>query len=156
YMEGLPEGSVVLLSFDFDPSSKPELYPMAIALLRHAFRRNLKVLGMTLWITGTSMAESLFAPVAQESGKAKGRDYAFLGYGSGRANVSISLGQDLFDTLGSGYSAAAAAQFAMLKQVRSLREVPYEVSLSAGAPGVEHRSLCRKETCGFELGGQCR
>src|SRR5712691_13189785 len=58
YIESLPEGSVFLLSLDFDPSSKPELYPMSIALLRHAFRKNQKVVGMTLWITGTSMAES--------------------------------------------------------------------------------------------------
>src|SRR5207253_4690838 len=34
YIESLPEGSVFLLSLDFDPSSKPELEPQAIALLR--------------------------------------------------------------------------------------------------------------------------
>ena len=41
YIEGLPEGSVFLLSLDFDPASKPELHPQAIAILRHAFRKNL-------------------------------------------------------------------------------------------------------------------
>src|SRR5690349_6774034 len=43
YMEALPERSVFLLSIDFDPASKPELHPQAIALLRHAFRKNLRV-----------------------------------------------------------------------------------------------------------------
>jgi hypothetical protein len=45
YLEQLPEGSVFLLSLDFEPGGKPELYPMAIALLQHAFRKNLQVLG---------------------------------------------------------------------------------------------------------------
>ena len=39
YIEGLPEGSVFLLSLDFDPASKPELHPQAIAILRHAFKK---------------------------------------------------------------------------------------------------------------------
>jgi len=47
HVESLPAGTLVLLSFDFEPGGKPELYPMAIALLRHAFQRNLNVLGVT-------------------------------------------------------------------------------------------------------------
>src|SRR5215472_10371396 len=47
YMESLPERSVFLLSIDFDPASKPELHPQAIALLRHAFRKNLRVVAKT-------------------------------------------------------------------------------------------------------------
>ncbi len=47
-LEKLPERSVLLLSLDFDPASKPELYPMTVSLLRHAFQRNLRVVTMTL------------------------------------------------------------------------------------------------------------
>jgi hypothetical protein len=57
YIESLPERSVFLLSIDFDPASKPELHPQAIALLRHAFRKNLRVVAMTLWVSGTGMAD---------------------------------------------------------------------------------------------------
>ncbi|MEQ1656890.1 MAG: hypothetical protein ABL960_14450, partial [Nitrospira sp.] len=39
HIESLPERSVVLLSLDFDPASKPELYPQAVAILRHAFKK---------------------------------------------------------------------------------------------------------------------
>ncbi|MEK7449550.1 MAG: hypothetical protein AAB019_08715, partial [Planctomycetota bacterium] len=42
-IESLPPGSAVFLALDFDPAAKPELYPMAEALLRHAFRKDLKV-----------------------------------------------------------------------------------------------------------------
>src|SRR5919204_3809486 len=74
YIESLPEGSVFLLSFDFDPASKPELYPQAVALLRHAFSKNLRVIGMTLWVTGAGMADEVITRVAKESGKVSGTD----------------------------------------------------------------------------------
>ena len=69
YIEKLPEGAVILLSLDFDPASKPELHPQAIALLRHAFRKNLRVVAMTLWVSGTGMADQLVTQVAKEMGK---------------------------------------------------------------------------------------
>ena len=155
YVESLPEGSVVLLSLDFDPSSKPELYPMSVALLRHAFRKRLKVMGMTLWITGTGMAESVFSQVAQESGKEKGTDYAFLGYAPGGANVIISMGQDLYAAFPTDYYGTKTADVPMLKEVRTLRDVRYTVSLSAGFPGLDTWYVYGKEKYGFELGGGC-
>src|ERR1044072_1619533 len=63
YIETLPEGSVCLLSIDLDPASKPELHPQAIALLRHAFRKNLRVVAMTLWVSGTGWAAPLLRQV---------------------------------------------------------------------------------------------
>ena len=155
YMESLPEGAVLLLSLDFDPASKPELYPMAVALLRHAFRKHLRVLGMTLWITGTSMAESVFAQAAQESGKEKGTDYVFLGYGPGGANVIISMGQDLYATFPTDYYGARTTELPLLHDVRTLRDVQYTVSLSAGTPGLDTWYVYGKEKYSFELGGGC-
>ena len=38
----------VLISVDFDPQSMPELYPMLVAMLRHCFARDVKVILMTL------------------------------------------------------------------------------------------------------------
>src|SRR5918992_4612295 len=80
YIESLPERSIFLLSLDFDPASKPELHPQAIALLRHAFRRNLRVVAMTLWVSGTGMADQVVTQVAKEMGKVNGKDYVFLGW----------------------------------------------------------------------------
>lgn len=83
HMESLPEGAVFLLSMDFDPASKPEVYPQAISLLRHAFKKNMKVIGMTLVVTGTGMAEEVIATVAEDMGKINGIDYTFLGWRPG-------------------------------------------------------------------------
>jgi len=155
YIERLPEGTVVLLSLDFEPAGKPELYPMAIALLRHAFQQHLKVLGMTLWPAGTGMAESIFTQVAQEHHKAKGLDYVFLGYAPGEANAIISMGQDLYAAFPTDYYGTAITALPLLKNVRTLRDVHYVISLSVGFPGLDTWYVYGKEKYGFELGGGC-
>lgn len=55
-VDKLPEGSPVFLSLDFDPASDPEMSPIAIAFLKHCFRKKLEVTGMTLWPQGVTLA----------------------------------------------------------------------------------------------------
>ena len=153
HIESLPAGSIVLLSLDFDPASKPELYPMAVGLLNHAFRRDLRVVGMTLWVTGTGMAEKVVSGVAAEHRKRRGLDYAFLGYSPGGANVIINMGQDLHTAFPTDHYGERTADLPVLRGVTSLRQVNYVVSLAAGTPGVESWYLYGKEKYGFELGG---
>jgi hypothetical protein len=155
HIESLPEHSVFLLSIDFDPASKPELYPQAIALLRHAFKKNLRVITMTLWVSGTGMADQLVSQVAKEMGKEYGTDYAFLGWSPGGQAVIINMGQDLYSAFPSDYGGRATKELPILKGVRSLKDVGYMVSLGAGRPGVEEWYVFGKDKYKFELGGGC-
>ena len=155
YMDRLPAGALILLSMDFEPGGKPELYPMAVALLRHAFRKDLKVLGMTLWPAGAGLAEAAFTEVAREMGKGKGGDYVFLGYAPGDASAVISMGQDFHAAFPADYYGTKTADIALLKNVRSLRDVRYVLSLSVGFPGLDTWYVYGKEKYGFELGGGC-
>jgi hypothetical protein len=155
HIESLPEQSVFLLSIDFDPASKPELYPQAIALLRHAFRKNLRIITMTLWVSGTGMADQLVTQVAKEMGKEYGTDYAFLGWSPGGQAVIINMGQDLYSAFPSDYSGKSTKGLPVLDGVRSLKDVGYMVSLGAGRPGVEEWYVFGKDKYKFELGGGC-
>jgi hypothetical protein len=155
HIESLPEQSVFLLSIDFDPASKPELYPQAIALLRHAFRKHLRVVTMTLWVSGTGMADQLVTQVAKEMGKEYGTDYAFLGWSPGGQAVIINMGQDLYSAFPSDYSGKSTKGLPVLDGVRNLKDVGYMVSLGAGRPGVEEWYVFGKDKYKFELGGGC-
>jgi hypothetical protein len=155
YLETMPEGSVLLLSFDFEPGGKPELYPMAIALLRHAFRKNLKVVGMTLWPAGTGLAEAALAQIAEENHKEKGTDYAFLGYAPGDASAVISMGQDFQAAFPTDYYGVKTAELPIVSNIHSLRDIHYVISLSIGFPGLDTWYVYGKEKYGFELGGGC-
>lgn len=153
YIEALPESSVFLLSLDFDPSSKPELEPQAVALLRHAFRKNLRVIGMTHWLPGTALADGIFVRVAKETGKQPGKDYVFLGWSPGAGSLVIAMGQDLYKAFPSDYSKNPTAGMAVLEGVRNLRDVNYLVSLAAGNPGIEMWYVFGKDKYRFEMAG---
>ncbi|TAJ30362.1 MAG: hypothetical protein EPO64_03180 [Nitrospirae bacterium] len=155
YIDGLPEGSVFLLSLDFDPASKPELYPQAVALLRHAFKKNLRVIGMTLWLPGTGMANEVVTRVAGELGKEPGKDYVFLGWSPGGSSVIINMGQDLYKAFPTDYNNQPTKDLAVLKDVKTLRDVSYVVSLAAGTTGIETWYVFGKDKYKFELGGGC-
>ena len=153
YIESLPEGSVFLLSLDFDPSSKPELEPQAVALLRHAFRKNLRVIGMTHWLTGTGLADDIFSRVAAEMGRERGKDYVFLGWSPGAGSLVIAMGQDLYKAFPSDYQKTQTQGMPVLEGVKSLRDVNYMVSLAAGNPGIEMWYVFGKDKYRFEMAG---
>ncbi len=155
YIERLPPGGVLVLSFDFEPAGKPELFPMAVALLHHAFQNNLKIVGVTLWPAGTGLAESILSQVAQEHGKVRGIDYTFLGYAPGEANAVISMGQDLSAAFPADHYGTKITDLPILQGIRSLRDVHYVISLSVGFPGIDTWYVYGKEKYGFELGGGC-
>lgn len=155
HIESLPEGSVFLLSLDFDPASKPELYPQAVALLRHAFQKNLRVIGMTLWVTGAGMADQVITQMARDLGKENGKDYVFLGWSPGVGSLIITMGQDLYKAFPSDYYNQPTKELAVLKGVQNLRDVSYVVSLAAGTAGIETWYVFGKDKYKFELGGGC-
>ncbi|HEY3198104.1 MAG TPA: hypothetical protein VGJ57_08820 [Nitrospirales bacterium] len=153
YIENLPEGSVFFLSLDFDPSSKPELEPQAVALLRHAFRKHLRVIGMTHWLPGTGLADSIFARVAKEMGKQAEKDYVFLGWSPGTGSLVIAMGQDLYKAFPSDNAKHPTVGMPVLEGVRNLRDVNYLISLAAGNPGIEMWYVFGKDKYRFEMAG---
>ncbi|MBM4403409.1 MAG: hypothetical protein FJ042_03345 [Candidatus Cloacimonetes bacterium] len=59
-VENTPAGSTVLISFDYEPSTMPELKPMALSLVDHAWQRGHKVIAVALWPMGVQMANDVF------------------------------------------------------------------------------------------------
>lgn len=152
-IEALPPGSPLLLSFDFDPASKPELHPMGVAIVRHAFRRNLKVIATSLWITGAGLAEDILQTAGREFHKRYGEDFVFLGWQPQPINVIIGLGQDLYKTFPKDYRGNDTRSLPALQQVSSLRDIRYMVDLAAGSPGVEEWIVYGADKYGFKVGG---
>lgn len=153
HLESLPEGSVFLMSMDFDPASKPELEPQAKALLRHAFSRNLRVIVLTLLVTGTGLADQILNEVAQEQNKVNGEDYVFLGWSPGAGSLIIAMCQDLSRAFPSDHYDQPTRGLSVLKGIRGCNEIDYAVSLAAGFPGIEDWYIYGKDKYDFELAG---
>ena len=52
-----PNAAPLLLSIDYAPATLPELEPMAMAILRHCFEKDVNVVVMTLHPAGYGLAE---------------------------------------------------------------------------------------------------
>jgi len=88
-IEDLPDGSRVLLSFDFDPASEGELKPMATSFVYHCAAKNHKMYFMALWPVGPQMVDDTVENVIKEDfpDLQYGHNYVNLGYKSGYEGV---------------------------------------------------------------------
>ena len=127
--------SKVLLSFDYGPSTMPEIHPMAIALLRHMFAKNIKVYGIALWDTGNFMSTDAFSQVSKEFEIAYDEDYVNLGYKPGGEAVIQGLTSDFRTKYKSDLSGNNIDHLLLMKNVNNLEDFDFVISLSAGDPG---------------------
>lgn len=94
-IDNLPPDSVVMLAIDYGPASMPELEPMAKAVARHCFQRDLRVLAMTLNPEAALMIRRAVDPVMEEMGKEYGVDFVDAGFKPGGLAVILGMGRDI-------------------------------------------------------------
>ncbi|MCX8014860.1 MAG: hypothetical protein N2748_02465, partial [candidate division WOR-3 bacterium] len=66
YIDTIPEDKCLVISVDYTPDTEPELHPMAIALLRHAFARRIKVGVLCISLLGLGLAQDAITTVTNE------------------------------------------------------------------------------------------
>jgi len=97
-VDSLKEGSVVMLTFDYYPSTLPETEPMSYAALRQLFKKNIRVITLTTIPLGAlSVMEEVVKNVAREYHKEYGTDYVNLGYKYGYVAVMLGMGRNISD-----------------------------------------------------------
>ena len=116
------KNGTILVSFDFDTASKPELEPMARAVIAHAMMRNVKVVAMGNWPNGVELAKETMRSLAKEYNKVEGTDWTYLGYKPGAAIVIINMGDTGQDDIADVFMNAPAGE-TMTKIMEKLRAV---------------------------------
>jgi len=127
------KNGTILISMDYDPSSKPELEPLSRALLRHAFSRKVKVIAMTHNPNGQRLAQTVLEESAAEFDVKYGEDYVLLGYKAGGGTLVINMGQDFRDAFSKDYAGDDLASFAVTREITSISKLDYVISVSASA-----------------------
>ena len=138
YVQNLPPGSVVLLSADYGPSTRPEAEPIAAAFIRHCFKRNLKVVTMALWPDGAQLIGLVIEKIALEYGKKKNVDWVHLGYSPGGAVVIKQMFIDFKKVFPRTPDGISTYDIPILKNIRTAKDFALIFSVSAGDPGVKH------------------
>jgi len=125
-------GDVVLVSFSYGASTVPEMQPMARAILRHAFRRELKIVAICLWPEATGLAQEVLEDMAAEFELQYGVDYTFMGYKPGNFSVILNMGQDFHSAFPQDNWGAKADELELTRPLRSLKDFDLVFDLAAG------------------------
>ena len=131
-IETLEQGSPVLVSFDHEASSLPEIKPMADAILRHCFSKDLKVLGLALLAEGTAIGDEIMREVAKEYEKEYGKDYVFLGFRPQYMAAILGMGEDIHRVFPQDYKGNSTVELAMTKELRNYEDIPLIISVADG------------------------
>lgn len=151
YVENLPPGSPVLVSFDFDLGSKPELYPMALAFVRHVFSKDLRIIGMNFWAPGTGLADEILTTAAKEFNKEYGKDYVFLGYQLGYVAIITQMGSDIFGAYPKDQKGNDTRSMPVFEGVKRLKDFSFMMDFTAGVPGIEEWIAYGSDKFGFKI-----
>lgn len=88
-IDTIPEEKGLILDVGYAPQIKAECEPMAVAILRHAFKNRTKVLIVSLYVQMIGLAQRVLTQVTDEFNSVAvsradsiiyGRDYVFLGW----------------------------------------------------------------------------
>ena len=132
-VDELPAGSVVMISIDFDPSSAPEVQPMLLAILRHCFSKDLKVIVTGQLALGLPLAEIALNQVPPEYGKVYGTDYVNIGYRPGYSAMMVGIGREIRDFFRTDYRGVPIDSFEFMRSVHTYRDIGLLVTLAHGA-----------------------
>ena len=135
-IEDLPEGSVCLMAFDYDPGSQGELQPMASAFVRQAALKNHKMIFMTLWPQGGPMLQRGVRILEKEFPDYKyGRDYVNLDYRPGMEGVIKVIVTNLRNQFANDIHGTDLDKLPLTAKMKNIQSVNLIINVSAGDPG---------------------
>lgn len=133
FLDSLPQGSVLIISFDHEASSLPEIRPIGQALLRHAFRRGHRLVGLALLAEGTAIGYRLMQRTAAEFQRAYGADWVYLGFKPQYIAAILSMGESIPATFPGDYLGVPYRNLPLLEDVTNYDDVAAVVSVSDGS-----------------------
>ncbi|MBT3180497.1 MAG: hypothetical protein HOB40_07240 [Candidatus Marinimicrobia bacterium] len=135
-IDKLPHGSKVLLSCEYGPSTKPEIHPMTLSVLRHLFKNKHKVYVTCLWPDGQFLAEEALDLVGgEEYNLTYGEDYVLLGFRPGNEAVVKGIVSNLRKLYTIDARGTKVTDIPMMEGVYKFEDFDFLFSASAGYPG---------------------
>jgi hypothetical protein len=133
----LEKGDVVLVSFDYGPSSAPENDPMAAAILRHCFAKEIKVVVIALYpLGGLSEAIEELNRVAAEFPELEyGTDYVNLGYKDGAQAAMRKMNESLAEVFPLDVNSTPLDEIPMMRDIENYDDVDLVATLATGIIG---------------------
>lgn len=138
-VDDIPPDKALIVDFDYTPQDMPELEPMGIAILRHAFKKRIKVLAVSLYVQPLGLALRALQQVTEEFNSVAttsadsiiyGRDYVFLGWQVGPVNAMLTMGESIARFYPVDYYGNRTDTLPLMKKIKNYRNVGLVASLS--------------------------
>lgn len=153
-MEELEPGNRVLISFDYGPSTKPEIQPMAIALMQQAFTNRIRIIAIALWPMGVQMCNEAFEKVSAEYPNIEyGIDFINLGYKVGGMVTINHMAKDFRSTFPTDAGGNPIDEFPIMNGIKNFDKLGCVISFSAGDPGLKQWIMIAHDTFGRPVVG---
>ncbi len=133
FIDTLSPGSTIIVSFDHEASALPEIRPLALAVLRHAFSRNVRVIGTALLAEGTGVGYRLMQQTAREFGKDYGSDWVYLGFKPQYIAAILSMGESFSRTYPEDYLGQVYSDLPLLNDINTYDDIAGVVSVADGS-----------------------
>ncbi|MBK8229790.1 MAG: hypothetical protein IT349_11400 [Candidatus Eisenbacteria bacterium] len=136
-IETLGENDVVVLSYDYGPTTAAENEPMADAIIRHCFLRKVKVVALALYPLGglTAVNGSVTRVSAEFPGLQYGVDYVNLGYKDGGQASMKLLAEDFSKAFPGDTNGTPLSTLPLMQKVTGARNAQLAVSIATGVIG---------------------
>lgn len=125
-VDALPDSSIVMLPFDFWPSTLAETEPMAVVGLRHLLRKHCYIVGLSnVGMGGPSIADRLLDSIGGEFGRTYGVDYVNLGYKANYQAVMLGMGTRIEDIFPTDHRGTPLAELPLMQRVPNYDSVKF-------------------------------
>ena len=134
-IEAIPANSKILMSFDYGPSTKPEIHPMTLGVMRQVLRNGHQIYITCLWPDGLYMALDALEEINQEFDLVEYEDYVLLGFRPGNEAIVKGLASDLRKVYTVDSKGTMLADIPMMEGINNLKDFQFIFTGSAGYPG---------------------
>lgn len=134
FVSNLPDGSKVVIGFDYEPGDEIDLNPIAQAIFHQLASKGIKVVALASFPAGPTFAEECLA-ILDEYGYEYGKDYVNLGHYAGGEPTLAAFANNPLAIFTKDWRGNDVASLALMKEVKTMKDFSMAMTLNDGPTG---------------------
>lgn len=134
FVETLPEGSRVVVGFDYEPGDEIDLNPQIQAIFHQLARKKIKVVCLASFPSAPLFIEECVA-VLVAYGYQYGQDYVNLGYYAGGESTLAAFGNKPSSIFSRDFHGHDVASLPLMQEIQSMKDFAMAITLNDGPTG---------------------
>ncbi len=157
FIETIPAGKAVYMGFDYQASSMAEIEPNAVALMRHFFQRDIKVVAAGITAESGALVDKVIGIISSDfPDKEYGVDWVNIGYKPGTNVFLQALTVNISDAAGGvDYQGKPLGSLPLMQEVKSLKDVAIACSMGSLNEGLSSYVKMIGSPIGIPVTGAC-